>query len=170
MMTKPGIYMHYKKKLYNVIGTVTHRTTNQSLTLYNSMYDKKQSWLRPTEMFQEKIIIDDKLTERFTFITECFYDCTSEQNYLKKVKELGCESKDPLKNYNERKLTLNTNSTSVIKYSEFGPRAFPDTYKIHGFATHTEDQEDYVIYSLIDESCDSSGKQDFNWYAEKIFK
>ena len=64
---KGGIYQHYKGPLYIVIDFVRHSEKLEEMVLYESQYDNElgKLWVRPLEMFTEKIIIDGKEVERF---------------------------------------------------------------------------------------------------------
>jgi hypothetical protein len=66
--TPPGKYRHYKGGLYEVVGTVRHSESLESMTLYRALYGKMGLWVRPTEMFNEKVEIDGVLQPRFAKI------------------------------------------------------------------------------------------------------
>jgi hypothetical protein len=72
-----GRYRHYKGKDYEVLDLVRHSETEQWLVLYRTLYthpndpDGKKSnllWVRPYEMFTEKVVVDGKDQLRFHFI------------------------------------------------------------------------------------------------------
>ena len=65
-----GIYEHYKGNLYNVIDTVTHSESEETLVLYRTMYGDKSLWVRPFVMFNETIEIDGEKVPRFKYIGE----------------------------------------------------------------------------------------------------
>jgi hypothetical protein len=67
---KLGIYQHYKGKIYETIGAATHTETLEKLVVYRAMYGKKKLWIRPFEMFNEKILINGKKVKRFKFISK----------------------------------------------------------------------------------------------------
>ena len=69
---KNGIYQHYKGNKYEVIGIAKHSETLEDLVVYEALYDNKVSklWVRPLEMFLEKIEKDGKLINRFEFVGE----------------------------------------------------------------------------------------------------
>lgn len=66
----PGIYEHYKHKLYRVIGTAKHSETLEELVVYEALYDNKDSklWVRPKKMFLEKVEVNGESVPRFKFI------------------------------------------------------------------------------------------------------
>ena len=68
MAMKLGIYQHYNGKIYETIGAATHTETLEKLVVYRAMYGKKKLWVRPFEMFNEKISKDGKNIKRFKFI------------------------------------------------------------------------------------------------------
>ncbi|MEJ2231196.1 MAG: DUF1653 domain-containing protein, partial [Nitrospirales bacterium] len=54
-MIKPGRYRHYKGKDYQVIGVAKHSETEEDLVVYRALYGAGGLWVRPLEMFGEKI-------------------------------------------------------------------------------------------------------------------
>ncbi len=76
MNTEPikiGIYEHYKKKKYEVIGEVVHSESGEILVIYKALYDipnisKDTIWARPKTMFLEQISVNDILIPRFRYI------------------------------------------------------------------------------------------------------
>jgi hypothetical protein len=73
-MAKPliraGIYRHFKGGLYKVISVAKHTETNEEMVVYKSVNDEHQLWVRPLEMFNEKVKVEGKLVPRFEFIKE----------------------------------------------------------------------------------------------------
>ncbi len=67
-MLKLGRYKHYKGKEYEVLGVAKHSETLEDLVIYQALYGKKQIWVRPLNMFLEKVEIDGKKVSRFSFI------------------------------------------------------------------------------------------------------
>ena len=64
---KLGIYEHYKKKRYEVLGVVIHSETLEELVLYKALYGKSLTWVRPLKMFLEKVEIQGKKIPRFKY-------------------------------------------------------------------------------------------------------
>ena len=69
---KPGKYQHYKGHFYEVIGLGHHSETLEELVIYRALYDspefgKNALWVRPAQMFLEKVKVDGKLVPRFKF-------------------------------------------------------------------------------------------------------
>lgn len=64
----PGIYRHYKGKLYEVIGIARHSETLEKLVVYKACYQNEGEnlWIRPLSMFGEKVMAEGRETERFT--------------------------------------------------------------------------------------------------------
>ena len=62
--TPPGLYRHYKDKLYEVIGAVRHSETLEPMTLYRVL-GEKTLWVRPAAMFNEEVVIDGVKQPRF---------------------------------------------------------------------------------------------------------
>ena len=70
-----GIYEHYKKKRYQVIGVARHSETLEEMVVYRALYDSEEFgdqalWVRPKAMFLEEVEIDGKLVPRFRYISE----------------------------------------------------------------------------------------------------
>lgn len=66
-------YRHYKNKEYIVLAIAHHSETLEELVVYQALYDSKDFgskpvWVRPREMFEDKVEVDDKLTDRFSKI------------------------------------------------------------------------------------------------------
>lgn len=64
---KPGLYRHYKGKLYNVIGIANHSETLEKLVVYRALYDNCDLWVRPLAMFLETVENEGKKVKRFEF-------------------------------------------------------------------------------------------------------
>ena len=69
---KLGIYQHHKGMKYRVLGVAKHSETLEDLVVYEALYDNKVSkiWVRPLEMFLDKIEKDGELINRFEFVEE----------------------------------------------------------------------------------------------------
>jgi hypothetical protein len=68
MKLKEGIYKHYKGNLYEVFTTAQHSETEEWMVVYKSLYGEEGIWVRPYDMFIEKVIIEGKEVERFEYI------------------------------------------------------------------------------------------------------
>lgn len=68
------IYKHTKQgDLYRVIAIARHTETLEELVVYESLYHSEEFghtpfWVRPKNMFFEKVIIDGKEFPRFEYI------------------------------------------------------------------------------------------------------
>ena len=67
---KPGIYRHYKGKLYEVVGIAKHSETLEEMVIYKALYQSEGEnlWTRPLKMFKEEVVLEGKQTARFKFI------------------------------------------------------------------------------------------------------
>ena len=52
---EPGLYRHFKGNRYEVIGTARHSETEEELVVYRALYGSYGLWVRPAEMFREKV-------------------------------------------------------------------------------------------------------------------
>ncbi len=67
--TPVGRYRHYKGGEYDVVGTVRHSETLETMTLYRALYGQKGLWVRPAAMFNETVVIDGVKQPRFARIS-----------------------------------------------------------------------------------------------------
>jgi hypothetical protein len=66
MQALPGLYRHYKGKLYQVIGTATHSESGEALVIYIPLYGEGGFWARPLGMFCETVQVNGTRVARFT--------------------------------------------------------------------------------------------------------
>lgn len=70
---KLGKYQHSKTgRYYRVIGIAKHSETLEEFVVYEALYDysKSKLWIRPVNMFLEKVIIKGKKVPRFKYIAD----------------------------------------------------------------------------------------------------
>ncbi|MCA9355583.1 DUF1653 domain-containing protein [Candidatus Kaiserbacteria bacterium] len=70
---KLGKYRHYKGMEYEVIGVAKHSETLEDLVVYRALYDSENFgpnslWVRPRDMFCEKVIVDGVEKPRFEYV------------------------------------------------------------------------------------------------------
>ena len=70
MTLRSGIYKHHKGNLYEVITTARHSETEEWMVVYKALYGEKGMWVRPYEMFIEKVEVDGVMVSRFEYIGE----------------------------------------------------------------------------------------------------
>ena len=63
-----GKYKHYKGNEYEVIGVAQNSETLEKLVVYRALYGQNDLWVRPLEMFLEKVEVNGKKIPRFEFI------------------------------------------------------------------------------------------------------
>jgi len=68
MQLEKGIYRHYKGNLYEVMMTAQHSETEEWMVVYKALYGEKGTWVRPYEMFVEKVEVDGVVVDRFAFV------------------------------------------------------------------------------------------------------
>lgn len=62
----PGRYRHYKGNFYEVIGVARHSESEEKLVVYRCLYGDRSLWVRPIEMFMEKVVVDGCEVPRFS--------------------------------------------------------------------------------------------------------
>ena len=62
---KPGKYLHFKGKEYEVIGMATHSESLEPMVVYRQLYGDGSLWVRPAAMWNETIERNGKLYKRF---------------------------------------------------------------------------------------------------------
>lgn len=70
MTIKPGKYIHFKGKEYEVIGVAAHSETQEEMVVYRALYDEGGLWVRPAEMWSEIVEHNGRLVMRFTHIDD----------------------------------------------------------------------------------------------------
>jgi hypothetical protein len=68
-----GKYQHYKGNFYEVIGLARHSETLEELVVYRALYDSSDFgpnaiWVRPKQMFLEKVEFKGRRVPRFKFV------------------------------------------------------------------------------------------------------
>lgn len=64
-MVELGKYKHFKGGMYEVIGIAKHSETLKEMVVYKALYGDGEIWVRPIEMWNEKVLIDGKYVNRF---------------------------------------------------------------------------------------------------------
>lgn len=72
---KLGKYRHYKGKEYEVIGVGKHSENLENLVIYKALYNSDEFgnealWIRPKDMFMEKVVFEGNEVNRFEYIKE----------------------------------------------------------------------------------------------------
>lgn len=68
---KPGVYRHYKNKMYQVIGVALHSETNEPVVVYKPLYESDaELWVRPYDMFTENVVVDGRKIPRFARVSD----------------------------------------------------------------------------------------------------
>lgn len=60
-----GEYRHYKGGQYRVVGVAAHTETSEQFVVYQSLYGKKELWVRPINIFVSRVKVDGKYVPRF---------------------------------------------------------------------------------------------------------
>lgn len=65
MELQKGLYKHYKGNMYEIYMTAQHSETEEWMVVYKALYGDEGMWVRPYEMFTEKVEVDGQMVERF---------------------------------------------------------------------------------------------------------
>ncbi len=67
---KKGLYKHYKGNNYQVLYIGTHSESLEEMVVYRALYGEQGIWIRPATMWNEVLLVDEKLVKRFEYIGE----------------------------------------------------------------------------------------------------
>lgn len=67
---RPGRYRHFKGGEYRVLFTARHSETGEDMVVYQALYGEMGFWVRPAEMWLERVERLDYAGPRFTYIGE----------------------------------------------------------------------------------------------------
>lgn len=70
MELKPGLYRHFKGKLYRLLYVAKHSETLEPMIVYQALYGEQGIWVRPASMWSEHIDRDDYHGPRFYPVVE----------------------------------------------------------------------------------------------------
>lgn len=63
-------FRHYKGGLYEYICEARHSETEERYVVYRPLYNDSGVWIRPKEMFFEKVDVEGELVPRFSEVTD----------------------------------------------------------------------------------------------------
>ena len=66
MPVKPGKYIHFKGKEYEVIGNAAHSETLEEMVVYRALYGDGGLWVRPAAIWNEIVEHNGRQVKRFT--------------------------------------------------------------------------------------------------------
>lgn len=67
-LIRAGTYQHYKGNLYKVVGIAKHSETQDLMVVYRAQGREYDLWVRPFEMFKEKVEVEGKKVPRFKYL------------------------------------------------------------------------------------------------------
>ncbi len=67
-MLRLGLYKHFKGNMYEVVNIATHSETREKHVVYRALYGDYGLFIRPLEMFLEKVEFEGKIVDRFEFV------------------------------------------------------------------------------------------------------
>ena len=65
---QPGIYRHFKGKLYELLYLAKSSETGETMVVYRALYGTHDVWVRPARMWNEIVEQDGSLKKRFCYI------------------------------------------------------------------------------------------------------
>ena len=66
---EPGLYRHYKGRVYQVLDTCRHSETGEQMVLYRAFQGEAGLWVRPVDMFSETVVVEGQSKPRFEFLS-----------------------------------------------------------------------------------------------------
>lgn len=70
MELQKGRYKHYKGNLYEVLMTAQHSETEEWMVIYRPAYGNQNVWVRPYDMFMEKVDVNGVVKPRFEKVND----------------------------------------------------------------------------------------------------
>ena len=70
MKLENGLYQHYKGNMYEVYMTAQHSETEEWMVVYKALYGEQGMWVRPYDMFIEKVEVNGQMVERFKKVSD----------------------------------------------------------------------------------------------------
>jgi len=70
MQLEIGLYKHYKGNMYEVTMTAQHSETEEWMVVYKALYGEQGMWVRPYEMFVEKVEVEGVMVPRFAKVSD----------------------------------------------------------------------------------------------------
>ena len=70
MKLQAGLYKHYKGNMYEVYMTAQHSETEEWMVVYKALSGEQGMWVRPYEMFVEKVEVDGVMVPRFAKVVD----------------------------------------------------------------------------------------------------
>jgi len=68
MKVQKGIYKHYKGNEYEVLMVAKHSETEEEMVVYRALYGEYGTWVRPLEIFTQKVEVNGEIVDRFQFL------------------------------------------------------------------------------------------------------
>lgn len=68
---RPGRYLHFKGKEYQLLCTATHSETGETMVVYRALYGDRGIWVRPASMWSQPVERDGYSGPRFVYVGEC---------------------------------------------------------------------------------------------------
>ena len=67
---KPGLYRHFKGRMYRLLHVAKHSETLEEMVVYQALYGAQGIWVRPASMWSEHVERDGYSGPRFSPIEE----------------------------------------------------------------------------------------------------
>ena len=74
-MMEERYFVHFKGGLYNMLGVASDSETLEQVVVYQALYGSNKIWVRPLNMFFEKVTLNGIEIERFKEITKDEMTC-----------------------------------------------------------------------------------------------
>lgn len=65
---RKGLYRHYSKGDYRVIGVATNHDTQEKSVIFHPEHDPETLWSRPLDEFNADVQVDNRQEQRMTYL------------------------------------------------------------------------------------------------------